>query len=252
MKRLIHLGSWCRTAYQCRFHAEMLGLEATLSTPFDWTITPFRSLSQILKGDLAVEDVLNPIDSFVNRVGSVTCGYSGISFHHDLSITVVRKYGGEKNESEIPEDLLLSPEWQAARLRFQHTHSNFRNICNEPGNLYVRWMCTGKGRGPAVAQFPEVFDGETPQKTLALLSQGGFLGESGLLYITTEIIDNVRSPIDNPISHFNKIDSNCWECSLHERRGYNGDQTTNFKGDEASWGTILNLIASSSHGISQS
>ena len=244
-RRFVPLGSWCRTAHQCRVHSEKFALEETKSTPFDWTITPFRSLSKIIRGDFDKEFLLNPIDSYVNRVGSVTCGYSGLAFHHHLPVKLVESYGGTKNQQVVPHELLKSEEWSKAKRRFLHALCNLMDEREKEGNLYVRWMSTG--RGPQIGQFPEVFDGEDPGKTLQLLCSNEWMQRgSSLLYITTEVVEGVRQPLGNPIVSISEIAENCWNVVIKERKGFNGDQLINFKGDEIAWGSLFREIISDS------
>lgn len=239
-QRFVPLGSWCRTAHQCRVHAPNLKLEATRSGPFDWTITPFRSLSKIIRNDLDRSLVLNPIDSYVNRAGSITCGYSGLTFHHHLTAQDVELHGGARNDQIVPNGLIKSPKWEDARNRFFHTLDNLREASKADGNLYVRWMNTGRGRG--TWQFPEVFDGEDILKTSELLNSCGWLKSSGLLYVTTEIVEEARDPLEDAIKSISKIGDYSWNCIIRERKGFNGDQTNRFQGDEASWDKLFQAI----------
>ena len=242
-RRLVPLGSWCRTAHQCRVHSEKFALEETKSGPFDWTITPFRTLSKIIRGDIYEELVLNPIDSYINRVGSVTCGYSGLAFHHHLPVKLVDSYGGTKNQQVVPEELLKTEKWSDAKSRFRYTLGNLMKEREKERNLYVRWMKTGHGH--QIGEFPEVFDGEDPVKTLELLLSNVWLqNDSGLLYITTEIVEGVRDPLENPIESISRIAENCWNCVIKERKGFNGDQSFNFKGDEDAWDSLFQKILS--------
>lgn len=238
-ERLVPLGSWCRTAYQCRSHAKQLGLEVK-SGPFDWSITPFRALSVALRDEINPDLLLNPIDSYINRVGSVTCGYTGIAFHHDLAVADVKSYGGQANDQTIPTDLIESEQWARTKNRFLHTFNNFQQLFQKKGNLYVRWM--NIGRGAAIGRFPTVFDGETPGKIRRLLSLRHPHNQFGLLHVTTEIMEDFTSPIEEPIKTLALVDVNTWACILRERRGFNGDQTINYKGDEAAWGSLFNKI----------
>lgn len=244
-KRLVPLGSWCRTSYQCRVHASSLGLQQTRSTPFDWTVTPFRSLTKIIRLDLEEDLLLNSSDSYVNSAGSITCGYSGISFHHDLSPNSVRDAGGKPDDQEVPSALVESREWADAKNRFLHTLGNVHETFKEEKNLYVRWMRTGRG---SAGRFPGVFDGEAPLKILELLSSCGYYKSSGLLHICTKVVEGVQAPLTNPIKSITEIGENCWECVLLERKGFNGDQTSSFKGDKLSWNKLFrDILASAQH-----
>ena len=241
-ERLVPLGSWCRAAHQCRAHAEGLNFQKTKSGPFDWTITPFRSLSKIIRNEIDLKLVLNPIDSYINRVGSVTCGYTGITFHHHLTRQIVNDFGGQKNDQTVPRELLKSNKWIDTKKRFAHTLENFKRISTQKGNLYVRWMRNGR-QADSIREFPDVFDGEHPSKLKKLLRSQGLFASSGLIHVTTEVLEGATEPIKKPIKSISKISNNCWECIIQERKGFNGDQTYNFKGDEYSWKKLLEEIA---------
>ena len=189
--------------------------------------------------------ILNPIDSYVNRVGSITCGYSGLAFHHHLPIKLVDSYGGTKNQQIVPGELLKTKNWNDAKSRFFHTLENLMKEREKDANLYVRWM--RMGRGPQIGTFPEVFDGEDPVKTLELLHSNEWMQRgSGLLYVTTEMVEGVREPLENPIESVSELAENCWNVVIKERKGFNGDQKVNFKGDETSWGSLFQKIISHS------
>lgn len=232
LKRLVPLGSWCRTAFQCRQNAEKLGLLKTPSGPFDWTITPFRALSRALSNDIRSDLILNPYDSYINKVGSVTCGYTGLAFHHDLPIDLVLKHGGGKGEPDVPPSLLQSEKWGAARSRFTHTLGNLLDISKDHGNIFVRWLNTGRGCNP---NFPEVFDGETPSKTYNLLEAAAGHNDFSLIYATSKIVLNVEVPIVSPVEKLEADSEHIFNCILTERKGRNGDQSHHFAGDDASW-----------------
>ena len=245
VRRLVPLGSWCITAHQCRVNSKKFLPEETKSGPFDWTITPFRSLSKVIREDINQNLILNPIDSYINGLGSVTCSYSGIAFHHHLSRTLVASYGGEKNQNVMHTELLESKEWRDAKSRFCHTLGNLVKTSKEEGNLYVRWV--REGIGEKVINFPEVFNGEDPTKTYELLRSNGWLNNSGLLYVTTEMVKGVKEPLKNPIKSISKISDSCWNCIIKEREGFNGDPAgAIWKGDEMSWQSLFREILENS------
>ena len=240
-RRLVPLGSYCRTSYQCRVYSKKFLSEETKSGPFDWTITPFLSLSRIIREDINQNLILNPIDSYINRGGSVTCGYSGIAFHHDLNKKIVKSYGGEKNQKVVPTELLESKEWSYAKSRYFHTLRNLVKTSKEEGNLYVRWMKN------TTAKNYLVFAGEDPAKTYELLRSNKWLNNSGLLYITTGYVEGVQEPLKNPIKSISKISDNCWNCIIKERKGFNGDPTgAIWKGDGMSWQSLFHEILENS------
>jgi hypothetical protein len=233
IRRLLPIGSWCRTAYQCRRVAPLLSLEETSSAPFDWTITPFRALSRILRNDFEPGLLLNPLDSYVNRVGSVTCGYSGIAFHHDLPVSLVCDHGSKLNSPSVPASIFRGAECKQSRERFMHTFANLSRLSKLNGNLFVRWMNTGPGPG-VDWQFPEVFDGEAPSKIHELLT--AFSGHDNffLVSITSDVIEGVTSCIESPCQIVSSS-GNVLELKIFERKGRNGDQSNDFRGDDLSW-----------------
>ncbi len=98
----IPLGFSCRTAYQLRRLGELSNHLNVPSSPFDWTMTSFRSLSKTFANDISPFLVLNAIDSYTNYNGSVSCGYLGLSFHHDLPPSLVSSMGGEAKSPILP------------------------------------------------------------------------------------------------------------------------------------------------------
>lgn len=231
--RLVPIGSWCRTAFQCRQHAEGLGLEAVQSGPFDWTVTPYRALSRIFQNDFRQELLLNPFDSYVNRVGSISCGYSGIAFHHDLNPSVVGLHGGKQPHSAIPQALMTLPEWKSARDRFLHTLDNMCKLYCKPGNIFVRWLYYGQAS--AEGTFPGVFDGETAENLFSLIRMALGHDEFFLICVESQSVGGIACPFDNPVAPIDLGNSRIFNCLLRERLGWNGDQGNDFRGDDSSW-----------------
>ena len=244
-RRLVPLGAWCRSAYQCRMYSKKFLPEETQSGPLDWTITPFLSLSKVIREDINQDLILNPIDSYINRTGSVTCGYSGIIFQHDLDFKLVKSYGGEKNQKVVPTVLLESKQWRNAKSRYFHTLRNLVKTSKKEGNLYVRWLNHTSANNHLVCA------GEDPEKIYKLLRSNEWLNNSGLLHITTEMVKGVKEPIKNPIKSISKISDNCWNCIIKEREGFNGDPAPDppgaiWKGDGMSWQSLFQEILENS------
>ncbi|MEA5400731.1 hypothetical protein VB734_11850 [Synechococcus sp. BA-124 BA4] len=212
-----------------------MSLSDTPSTPFDWTITSFRALSKVLTGDLIPEKVLNPIDSYINRVGSISCGYSGIAFHHDLPPDLVSSYQlGENERSTVPHSLLHCKEFSSARSRFFHTCTSLHERMKNPGNIYVRWMNFGKSREVTWA-FPEVLDGETPERLFEIIKAGVGHSDFHLITITSKLSESVL-PVCSPLTiQADQENPRIFNAILLERKGWNGDQSNSYKGDEPAW-----------------
>jgi hypothetical protein len=183
-KKIIPLGSWCRTAYQCRTQAPVFSFDPTPSGPFDWTITPFRSLVRIFQQDFSRDEVLNPIESYINKTGSVTCGYTGITFHHDLSSKIVQSYNAKSSGSDVPDALFDSGKISTVKARFFHTLENLYSTLNEPCNMYVRWIPPSSN----AVNFPEVFSGESVLKIRDLLYLHSGHRNHYLLYLKSQIV----------------------------------------------------------------
>ncbi len=67
MKRIITLGRACRPAYQARLFSRNNGLE-TISTPFDWVVTPYISIARILDDDFSPLKVLDPVSLMLRLI----------------------------------------------------------------------------------------------------------------------------------------------------------------------------------------
>ena len=229
MKRIITLGRACRPTYQARLFSSKNGLEI-VSTPFDWTVTPYLSIARILDDDFSPLKVLDPCTSFVTpNSGSITCGYSGINFHHDLSPKIVKHYHSSHDHpvAIVPASIIDSPEWQNAKGRFEHTFSNFSDSIRKSGNLFVRWRRKCHA-GDAYSQ------AETDWGICRLLQRKkGVSQDFRLLIIETHQI-NTSQPIVEPLQ-VKSCDDVVLCCKLKERKGHNGDLTGSWKGDESSW-----------------
>ena len=193
ISRLVPIGVQCRNAYQCRLNSDKFMLLKTKSGPFDWTICYFQSLSKIISEDINEKLILNPIDSYINKYGSVTCGYSGIIFHHDLNPNFVKSFGEIKNQ-QVVSKMIETKQWSDAKSRFLHTLKNLVQTSKEEGNLYVRWK-----KDPS---------DEDAVKTYELLRSNKWLNNSGLLFVTTELVEGVKEPFKKPIKSISKISNN--------------------------------------------
>lgn len=240
IKRIITLGSWCRVAFQCRRYAELNRLEPVQSGPFDWTITPFNALVSIFCNKFSSCSILNPIESIVNQVGSITCGYTGIAFHHDLPYSLAAKHGAKIGDPIIPHSLSQSQHWKQARSRFCYTLDKFHQVCKLEGNLFVRWL--RHSSDTSLVKFPDVYAGESPELLNQIICSYCNHDNFAILYVTSQIMAGEKI-IEIPIQNIKKYHNIC-EVSLLERRGKNGDQSNNYQGDDVSWDSCLNFAIS--------
>ena len=67
-----------------------------------------------------------------------------------------------------------------------------------------------------------------------------------LLFVETMEIDE-KSDLKDPILDYSVEDSIC-SCTLKERKGFNGDMTSNFRGDECSWQICLEKVCGDFYG----
>jgi hypothetical protein len=146
----VPLGFSCRSAYQLRrLMASRKDLHVD-SGPFDWTMTSFRALSKIFSDDIKPSLILNPIDSYINFNGSITCGYLGVSFHHDLPPSLVQSWGGAESSSpDVPFPLFDSTDISKAKSRFLYQIHKLHSILLSPvqqrlssGSSGTRWERT--------------------------------------------------------------------------------------------------------------
>lgn len=211
--RLVSLGAWCRPAHQLRVHAGAQPHCAAPSGPFDWTITPFAALRACLDPGFDPGTVLAPGAVAVSHVGSGLCRNSGLIFHHAIAPRVVVAAGPLHPGDPLPDDGPVRAAVAEARDRFRHVFARLSVLRRTTDRIvFLRWQ----RQGHPDARLPAAFAGESP----AVLRQAleGFLGHGGfhLLTMRSEILTDRR-----------------------KRRGWNGDQTDSFKGDEHSWGAAL-------------
>ena len=237
MVAILSLGRACRPAFQARSFSKWKGLDI-VSTPLDWTVTPFLSVVKMLDEDFDVNKVLSRDLAYITpKSGSITCGYSGINFHHALGPGIVKKYlGSEGVADSIPPDALMSsPEWEKAVGRFRHTYANFLHATSSDQCLFLRW------RRMRHANDFYSFGESVYRLTLALTKSSKVNPGFRVLNVVTKEIHENRDPIEDPVLDYLVEDSIC-SCTLEERKGFNGDMTGNFRGDEYSWRICLEKV----------
>ena len=133
--------------------------------------------------------------------------------------------------------MLSSPEWDNAKSRFQHTYTNFLDAIAQPGTLFLRW----RRKRHAGDQYSL---GEDPSRLNELLCSSNKVnqGFKCLVVETHEIYSH--DAIANPVE-IQSLDGGLLCCVLKERKGYNGDQTNNWRGDESAWEPCFRLARDS-------
>ena len=236
MTMFVPLGALCRTSHQIKFHASALGNDALPpSLPFDWTITSFSALTTVLHPEFDPKSVLTETECSIGFSGAVQCDKTGLIFHHDLPPSLFEPSGGPQPYDKLPEDLARTGPFNDARARFLHTFAHLQGVKAQTDcPIFVRWMSFGHPE----KRFPALFAGESPQALYTALL--GFMGglPFRLLVVTTKNVprDAAKPPaliVSDPDQ------SNIATCLLYEWRGWNGDGTDDYRGDEESWGQML-------------
>jgi len=232
---LIPIGSWCRCAYQVNEFIKSKGGEP-ISYPFDWTITPFASLQITFSKSFNTNNVLANENLLLSPFGSLTDISTKLIHHHDFDPQDILRMKGIKgvNENGVPLAIFDRDLIMKAKGRLIHTYNNLEKLKNNEKKIgFIRWIRTGQ----ADPTLPNAFEGETLNSLSDVFSN--FLGHDNfsILQIRTEIIkdDTLRNSI---ISYKNEEFG--VSAVIAERRGFNGDGTTNFRGEVESWNRVLN------------
>lgn len=231
---LVPIGAWCRTAFQVKQYEESRGNESK-SYPFDWTITPFFSLRHTLASSFSPQQILKFSEIGISYCGSIVDKSSSIIFHHDLNPKITKQstnFDGSLNFDR------LNPYLIKTQQRFEHTFNHFlelKNSCQALG--FVRWQ----RQGHPDHNLPNAFSGETFESLFHILSD--FLSHRNFFIL------QIQTKLDNNFSFQDiieslTVDNYGMRAVIKERRGYNGDLSTNFRGDSRSWGYILDHFCS--------
>lgn len=229
---IVSLGSWCRPAHNIRLYAQQSERFESISGPFDWTITSFRALRECVTEGFDPSDVLPVENILFSFARSGMCGRTGLIFHHALGPVSLGNIGSFTAGQKMPVGDVALRLIDEARGRFIHTFGKFKSLgTNGNGLVFVRW----RKFGHPDKSFPEVFLEESNEALIACLR--GFLGHDKfhLLVLTSEIIPDQREMLCNPLVELKAESERCISCRISERKGWNGDQSSNFKGDEDSW-----------------
>lgn len=234
LAHLVAIGAWCRAAYQIKRYSEgNIDFERS-SYPFDWTITSFRSLRACLSLEFDPTDILGSEGIISSFAGSGQCASTGLIFHHSLQPSVIRELGFFPEGTVIPfkddQDVVLN-----ARTRFAHTYAKLLALRDIRTPLvFVRWQRFGM---PDV-KAPEVFEGESADALVAVLSE--FLGHENfrLLTVQSRVDTSATGPIADPIR--SKSEYGCvTQYAITERFGWNGQANKGYRGDDHSWTALL-------------
>jgi hypothetical protein len=207
----------------------------SIKGPFDWTIASFRSLEICLDPNFDPDKVLDSNFIVSSFARSAKCQNSELIFHHAIDAASLAKFGNFARGEKIHQFDGLRPIVEDAKGRFLHTFKTFQSLRSYEGQiLFVRW----KKKGNLDPNYPEAFEGESEASMLGVLKK--FLNHDRfhILTVRSNIVDGLSAPLDEPIALLRPNGKNI-ECSINERKGWNGDQTNAFKGDEHSWGAAF-------------
>lgn len=238
---LVPLGAWCRTAYQVGHFVEKHGGRKK-SYPFDWTITPFLSLEKTLTNHFDPFNVLQVENLKLSKFSSIADQPSALIFHHDLSEHVVADHlkRGSTNAQGIPLSLLNDTEKvQNARARFIHTYSNLCTSISQAHEKderigFVRWL---RGGHPD-RTLPEAFEGETINTLWELLADFCQTKNIAVLQVISKVNRKTDSPDVKLIPDLSDASRGA-VVTIMERRGWNGDGSNSYRGDNDPWEVAL-------------
>lgn len=233
--KLVSLGGGCRPAHQIRvFAAETPVVEAP-SFPFDWTITSFDALKVCLAPDFDIDRMLRDDQLKLSFARSGQCGDTNLIFHHAIENRLFSAFSDVQSGDEMPRNAEIDHFVTQARDRFRHTYDRFR-ACRESDDhfVFVRWQRLGIPD----AEYPQAFAGETPEGLCNLLEAFVGKGRFKLLLVTTQLVPGAASNIPEPLVRLD-ADGPLIAATIRERKGWNGDQSNDFRGDEPSWRRLL-------------
>ena len=238
--RLVSLGAWCRPTHQIAVCARARPDVQAVKGPFDWTVTSFRALQTCLDAGFDPGQVLGDDGIICSHSRSARCTCSGLVFQHAIPPDALAGVGQFAAGDRIPLAEGLRPVVEAARGRFRHTFGAFGALRSGGAPiLFVRWQRQGH---PDVA-FPEAFAGETPDSMRTALT--GFLGHDRfhVLSVSSRITPDRTAPFPDPIVAYSTR-GRFTRCVIRERKGWNGDQSNSYRGDESSWRAALDRAIS--------
>ena len=229
MSNVIPIGSWCRAAYQVNAFKGSLGVEK-VSYPFDWTITPFSALKNSLSPDFDLSKVLLSKSVEISKFGSVHDLYSDIIFHHDLEGSHVEYH---KLDKRIVERTFEQHSVVCDTVgRFTYTMDNLKKLKGESDLMFVRWQ----REGHPDSQLEEAFVDENIFTLTDVLSN--FLGHNlfKVLVVESKTVKNDYEGVSYELVQ-HALGATA---VVYERKGFNGDGTNDFRGDEKAWQPLLN------------
>lgn len=160
-------------------------------------------------------------------------------FHHDLDPFYIRSFGAFASGERLPNVEALNARVNKARSRFVHTYNSLRSLRSaDVPVVFVRW----RREGHPDKRYPVAFEGETDVDLIDRL--GRFLGHDRFFVLTVEskILRAQYEVVETSVRAFGLADR-CATISIAERLGWNGDQSSSFKGDEDSWGRAFEKAA---------
>ncbi|NDV91696.1 hypothetical protein GTH32_10925 [Alteromonas sp. 345S023] len=231
---LIPLGAWCRTAYQVNEFKKNNDIETT-SFPYDWTITPFSALKSTLNSEFDPYSILRYDVVERSELGSLVDTRTKIIHHHDFPATklkLLEEIAGV-NDKGLPFELYKTDLLDNAKSRFCHTYKNLEFLKKEQKRLlFVRWQRSGHPD----RQLPNAFENESILSLSTIIK--GFLRHDNFSILVVKSKTIIGDLPENIITEYNREEFGV-TATIIERKGFNGDGTNSFKGDEVSWRALL-------------
>ena len=231
---LIPLGAWCRTAYQVNAFKKSNDIK-TASFPYDWTITPFKALESTLNNEFEPFSILRYDNVERSRFGSLVDTKTNIIHHHDFpaaKLKLLEETAGI-NDKGLPLELYKTDLLDNAKSRFCHTYKNLTLLKKEQKRLlFVRWQRSGHPD----RQLPTAFENENILSLSTIIE--GFLGHDNFSILIVKSKTITEDLPEITITEYNREERGVTP-TIIERKGFNGDGTNSFKGDEVSWRALL-------------
>lgn len=190
------------------------------------------------------EDVLKTHNMRRSVFDSVVDDYTTLIHHHDFPPLRVREFDANspRNERGLPTALYETYLVNKARDRFAHTWGYFEQLKQIKNKiLFVRWQKRGHPEG----QLPSLLEGESID-SLAGVIKGYLKHENFSILLVKSDFQDVLP--EETILEYKREEFGVF-VTIAERLGFDGDGTTNFKGDTVSWDSVLNRFVSDEYGI---
>jgi hypothetical protein len=150
-KHHVSLGNYCETAYQIRRRTG-----ARQAHFFDWLVTPFAALMQVLETDFAgvfLRENLHPHDNAHTVIDTA----NGLLFHHDFT---------RNDQGEVTEET-IDREYTVARAKVQFLQQRWRSVTR--GEDRVLYVIVGNETPDDILRLQTLMRGKYPGHDFTLL-----------------------------------------------------------------------------------